>query len=90
METIVPCCFSILFKSNTDFNDAQQTLVINEIIKCLNLLYQKFSDDFINYLQDTYLPSLQLNYDVIKTVIESIKSNNHKSYKQIRELMKKK
>jgi hypothetical protein len=28
METIVPCCFSILFKSNTDFNDAQQTLVI--------------------------------------------------------------
>jgi hypothetical protein len=72
-------------------------------------LYQKFSDDFINYLQDTYLPSLQLNYDVIKvrfldfvrmiinqnifslkTVIESIKSNNHKSYKQIRELMKKK
>lgn len=74
-------------------------------------MYQKFSDDFINYLQDTYLPSLQLNYDVIKvrfldfvrmiqiinqnifslkTVIESIKSNNHKSYKQIRELMKKK
>ena len=29
METIVPCCFAILFKPNTDFNDAQQTLVRN-------------------------------------------------------------
>jgi hypothetical protein len=85
MENILPCCISILFKPDSDFNDAQQILVsissikfgidlrffckvfslfnkvLNEIIKCLNLLYVKFGEEFIQYLEQRYVNTLQIS-----------------------------
>lgn len=38
--------------------------VLNELGQCLILLYNKFGDEFINYLELTYLPTLNLGAQV--------------------------
>ena len=85
IENVVPCCFQIFLRTNIDLNDAQQVLVLNEIGQCLILLYTKFGDDFLKYLELTYLPTLQLNPQIIQTLIEIIKTNNAKGLKTLRE-----
>ncbi len=42
--------------------------VFNEIGQCLNLLHSKFGDDFLKYLEITYLPTLQLNPQIIQVI----------------------
>lgn len=50
--------------------------VINELGQCLILLYSKFGDEFINYLERTYLPTLDLGTQLtqVKT-LEMLVSN---------------
>lgn len=85
MENVVPCCFQIFIRQAVDLNDAQQVLVFTEIGQSLILLYSKFGDDFIKYLEFTYLPTIQLNSQVIQAILQSIKTNNPKGLKSIRE-----
>ncbi len=66
MQNVVPCCFRDFFKQNVDLNDAQQVLVFNEIGLCLNLLYSKFGDDFLKYLEFTYFPTLHLDSQIVQ------------------------
>jgi len=86
IENMVPCCFSMILRQNIDFNDAQHILLLNEINSCLNLLYRKFGDEFIGFLQNNYLVSLQLSENAIQNLIEVVKSNNPKSYKLLKQL----
>ena len=57
-----------------DFNERYRILiecffkVFNEIGHCLNLLYNTFGDDFLKYLQLTYLPTLQLSSQIIQVI----------------------
>jgi len=85
MENVVPCCFQNFIKPNVDLNDAQQVLVFNEIGQYLILLHSKFGEDFLKYLEFTYLPTLQLNQQIIQAIIQTIKSNNPKGLKALRE-----
>jgi exportin-T len=85
MQNVVPCCFQIFTKPIVDLNDAQTVLTFNEVGQCLILLYSKFGDDFIKYLENTYLPSLQFNTHLTQAILQTIKSNNPKGFKSLRE-----
>lgn len=85
MQNVVPCCFSDFLRQDIDLKDAQQVLVFNEIGQCLNLLHNKFGDDFLKYLQLTYLPTLHLDSQIIQAIIDTIKSNDPKALKSLRE-----
>ena len=50
-------------------NNNNNKKVFNEIGQCLILLYARFGDDFIKYLEGNILPSLQLNPQVISVSI---------------------
>lgn len=89
MENVVPCCFHDLFQQNIDLNDAQQVLVFNEIGQCLNLLHAKFGEDFLKYLEFTYLASLNIDNQIIQAIIQTVKANNPKGLKTLRESLQK-
>lgn len=85
IENIVPCCIQIVLIKSVDLNDAQQVLVFNEIGSCLTVLYRKYGEDFIKYLESTLLPNLQINPQVTEAFVQTIKSNNPKGFKALRE-----
>jgi len=89
IQNLVPCCLQVLTQ-NIDINDAQQVLVLNELGQCLILLYNKFGDEFINYLELTYLPTLDFGAQISQGLIQIIKTNNPKAFKDLVLVSKKK
>lgn len=68
IENVVPCCMDMLFNQTIDLNDAQQILVLNEMAQCLIMLYNKFGDEFIKYLEMSCLPSFNLTPQVVHVI----------------------
>ncbi|RNA31000.1 Exportin [Brachionus plicatilis] len=87
IENVVPCCMDMLFNQAIDLNDAQQVLVLNELAQCLIMLYNKFGDEFIKYLEMSCLPSFNLSPQVIQELFQVIKSNNPKGLKTVKEMI---
>jgi exportin-T len=85
LQNVVPCCFHDFFRNNIDLNDAQQCLVFNEIGQCLTLLHKKFGDDFLKYLECTFLPTLHIDSQLTQAILQTVKSNNPKGLKALRE-----
>ena len=68
IENVVPCCMDMLFNQQIDLNDVQQVLVLNEMAQCLIMLYNKFGDEFIKYLELNCLPSFSPSSQVIQVI----------------------
>lgn len=69
IENVVPFCMDMLFNQPIDLNDVQQVLVLNEMAQCLIMLYNKFGDEFIKYLELNCLPNFSLSSQVIQVIV---------------------
>lgn len=80
-KTIIPACFIVPMKSSFDLNDGHTFLALGEIAGILKTLYQKHGDKFLQFLNNTYLPSINLSQDLIQLLIQAIQQADSKVLK---------
>lgn len=61
---IVPACFMAPLKPTFDLSDAQTVLTLSECAITLKMIYVKRGPEFIQFLQQEYLPSLQVSPEI--------------------------
>lgn len=61
---IVPACFMAPLKSTFDLSDAQTMLTLSECAITLKIIHLKRGPEFIQFLQQEYLPSLQVSPEI--------------------------
>ncbi|KAI3366737.1 hypothetical protein L3Q82_009219, partial [Scortum barcoo] len=61
---IVPACFLAPLKPTFDLSDAQTVLTLSECALTLKMIHLKRGPEFIQFLQQEYLPSLQVSPEI--------------------------
>lgn len=80
-ENIVPATFMAPMRSTFDLTDAQTILALHEIALTQKTILQKQGGEFINFLQNTYLPTLQLTPQAIQEYTNALQHADIKTFK---------
>ncbi|XP_043943980.1 exportin-T [Protopterus annectens] len=80
-KRIVPACFLAPMKPTFDLSDAQTVLVLSECAVTLKTIQLKRGPEFIQYLQQEYLPSLQIAPDMIQEFCQVLQQTDSKVFK---------
>ncbi|XP_023673567.1 exportin-T isoform X2 [Paramormyrops kingsleyae] len=78
---IVPACFLAPLKPTFDLSDAQTMLTLSECALTLKMIHLKRGPEFIQYLQQEYLPSLQVTPDIIQELCQVLQQPDSKVFK---------
>uniref|UniRef100_A0A3Q1GYT7 Exportin-T n=1 Tax=Anabas testudineus TaxID=64144 RepID=A0A3Q1GYT7_ANATE len=70
---IVPACFLAPLKPTFDLSDAQTVLTLSECAVTLKMIHLKRGPEFIQYLQQEYLPSLQVSPEISQAFFQQAK-----------------
>lgn len=65
-QSVVPACILAPLKPSFDLNDAQTVIALGECAQCLKCILDKRGEEVINFLQNNYLPKLQLSPELIE------------------------
>ncbi|XP_014664369.1 PREDICTED: exportin-T-like [Priapulus caudatus] len=84
-KSILPACFMAPLRTTFDLQDAQTVLALNECALCLKTIADKRGDECIRYLQNSYLPTMQVAPEVIQEYCLALKSDQKvfKSYLKV-------
>ncbi|KFM56538.1 Exportin-T, partial [Stegodyphus mimosarum] len=74
-SNIVPSCFVAPLKETFDLNDAQTILALSESALCLKTILDKRGDEFVTYLKNSYLPTLNVSAEKIEEYCQALKSD---------------
>lgn len=80
-ENIVPATFVAPMKSNFDMNDAQTILALQEIALTQKMILQKQGIEFIEFLQNKYLPTIQIAPGLIQEYTRALQHADIKTFK---------
>lgn len=80
-DSIVPASFVAPMKSTFDLNDAQTILALQEIALTQKMILQKQGGEFIEFLQNKYLPTLQLAPGLIQEYTRALQHADVKTFK---------
>uniref|UniRef100_T1JL81 Exportin-T n=1 Tax=Strigamia maritima TaxID=126957 RepID=T1JL81_STRMM len=75
-QNIVPACFMAPMKESFDLSDAQTTQALFESALCLRTILDKRGDDFVRFLQNEYLPTLDVSPQLIQEYCQALKSDS--------------
>ncbi|XP_054481081.1 exportin-T isoform X2 [Anoplopoma fimbria] len=78
---IVPACFLAPLKPTFDLSDAQTVLTLSECAITLKMIHLKRGPEFIQYLQQEYLPSLQVSPEISQELCQVIQQPDVKVLK---------
>ncbi|KAJ8373549.1 hypothetical protein SKAU_G00041290 [Synaphobranchus kaupii] len=78
---IVPACFVAPLKPTFDLSDAQTILTLSECALTLKMIHLKRGPEFIQYLQQEYLPSLQVSPDITQELCQVLQQPDLKVFK---------
>ncbi|XP_066580703.1 exportin-T isoform X2 [Amia ocellicauda] len=78
---IVPACFLAPMKPTFDLSDAQTILALSECALTLKMIHLKRGPEFIQYLQQEYLPSLQVAPEIIQEFCQVVQQPDSKVFK---------
>ncbi|XP_064417764.1 exportin-T isoform X1 [Latimeria chalumnae] len=78
---IVPACFLAPMKQTFDLTDAQTVLALSECAVTLKTIYLKRGPECIQYLQQEYLPSLQVAPEIIQEFCQALQQPDSKAFK---------
>ncbi|KAM8973124.1 exportin-T isoform 2-T2 [Pelodytes ibericus] len=78
---IVPACFLAPLKPTFDLADAQTVLALSECAITIKTIYLKRGPECIQYLQQEYLPSLQVAPEVIQEFCQALQQPDAKVFK---------
>ncbi|XP_054710680.1 LOW QUALITY PROTEIN: exportin-T-like [Uloborus diversus] len=74
-SNIVPACFMAPLKETFDLNDAQTILALSESALCLKTVLDKRGEEFITYLKNNYLPTLNMSHEKIEEYCQALRSD---------------
>eukprot|EP01133_Synstelium_polycarpum_P014604 gene14604-17268_t len=57
---VLPVCFTAPMQAHFNMNDVTSNQILTEIGKSLKIIANKYGDDFINYVANVYLPSINV------------------------------
>lgn len=75
-KNIVPACFLAPLKPTFDLSDGQTVIALNESAACIKGIHEKRGDEFIQYLQTTYLMTINISPPVAREFCQALHSNN--------------
>ncbi|XP_067110327.1 exportin-T isoform X1 [Osmerus mordax] len=78
---IVPACFLAPLKPTFDLTDAQTVLTLSECALTLKMIHLKRGPEFIQYLQQEYLPSLQVSPEITQELCQVLEQPDVKVLK---------
>lgn len=78
---IVPACFLAPLKPTFDLGDAQTILALSECAVTMKTIYLKRGPECIQYLQQEYLPSLQVAPEIIQEFCQALQQPDAKVFK---------
>uniref|UniRef100_A0A803YDX6 Exportin-T n=1 Tax=Meleagris gallopavo TaxID=9103 RepID=A0A803YDX6_MELGA len=78
---IVPACFLAPLKQTFDLADAQTVLALSECAVTLKTIHLKRGPECIQYLQQDYLPSLQVAPEIIQEFCQALQQPDAKVFK---------
>uniref|UniRef100_A0A7N6BNX9 Exportin-T n=1 Tax=Anabas testudineus TaxID=64144 RepID=A0A7N6BNX9_ANATE len=78
---IVPACFLAPLKPTFDLSDAQTVLTLSECAVTLKMIHLKRGPEFIQYLQQEYLPSLQVSPEISQELCQVLQQPDIKVLK---------
>ncbi|XP_029282841.1 exportin-T isoform X2 [Cottoperca gobio] len=78
---IVPACFLAPLKPTFDLSDAQTVLTLSECALTLKMIHLKRGPEFIQFLQQEYLPSLQVSPEISQEVCQVLQQPDVKVLK---------
>ncbi|XP_075900078.1 exportin-T isoform X3 [Nelusetta ayraudi] len=78
---IVPACFLAPLKPTFDLSDAQTVLTLSECALTLKMIHLKRGPEFIQFLQQEYLPSLQMAPEISQELCQVIQQPDVKVLK---------
>ncbi|XP_039198134.1 exportin-T isoform X2 [Crotalus tigris] len=78
---IVPACFLAPLKQTFDLADAQTVLALSECAVTLKTIHLKRGLECIQYLQQEYLPSLQVAPEIIQEFCQALQQPDAKVFK---------
>uniref|UniRef100_A0A8C7KH97 Exportin-T n=1 Tax=Oncorhynchus kisutch TaxID=8019 RepID=A0A8C7KH97_ONCKI len=78
---IVPACFLAPLKPSFDLTDAQTVLTLSECALTLKMIHLRRGPEFIQYLQQEYLPSLQVSPEITQEVCQVLQQPDAKVLK---------
>ncbi|XP_073507806.1 exportin-T [Phyllobates terribilis] len=78
---IVPACFLAPMKPTFDLADAQTILALSECAVTMKTIYLKRGPECIQYLQQEYLPSLQVAPEIIQEFCQALQQPDAKVFK---------
>ncbi|XP_040265104.1 exportin-T [Bufo bufo] len=78
---IVPACFLAPMKPTFDLADAQTILALSECAVTMKTIYLKRGPECIQYLQQEYLPSLQVAPEIIQEFCQALQQPDVKVFK---------
>ncbi|KAM9313145.1 exportin-T [Gastrophryne carolinensis] len=78
---IFPACFLAPLKPTFDLADAQTILALSECAVTMKTIYLKRGPECIQYLQQEYLPSLQVAPEIIREFCQALQQPDAKVFK---------
>lgn len=78
---IVPACFLAPLKPTFDLSDAQTVLTLSECALTLKMIHLKRGPEFIQFLQQDYLPSLQVTPEITQELCQILEQPDVKVFK---------
>ncbi|XP_038565369.1 exportin-T isoform X1 [Micropterus salmoides] len=78
---IVPACFLAPLKPTFDLSDAQTVLTLSECAVTLKMIHLKRGPEFIQFLQQEYLPSLQVSPEISQELCQVVQQPDVKVLK---------
>lgn len=78
---IVPACFLAPLKPTFDLADAQTVLALSECAVTIKTIYLKRGPECIQYLQQEYLPSLQVAPEITQEFCQALQQPDAKVFK---------
>ncbi|KAM9704893.1 exportin-T isoform 2-T2 [Menidia menidia] len=78
---IVPACFLAPLKPSFDLSDAQTVLTLSECALTLKMIHLKRGPEFIQFLQQEYLPSLQVSPEIAQELCQVLQQPDVKVLK---------
>ncbi|XP_073476237.1 exportin-T [Aquarana catesbeiana] len=78
---IFPACFLAPLKPSFDLADAQTILALSECAVTMKTIYLKRGPECIQYLQQEYLPSLQVAPEIIQEFCQALQQPDAKVFK---------
>jgi exportin-T len=58
-ESVTPVCFQVVMNPGFNFGDGQSLLIVSEITNVLRKVYERRGEEFVQFLSQVYLPSIQ-------------------------------